>query len=237
MERGALSSQNYLKNPFYHCVIDNFLNSHQAEIIYNCLQKFNPHLANIKFTDKKNIYEYNKFAFSNIRSMPHSLKMLFVHLNSYSFINELEKLTGVRGIVCGDLNLIGAGVHVIKKGGYLEMHTDFNGYFHPKHGYLDRRINLLLYMNKNWSSDYNGDLIMYNPHDLTDVKKISPLFNRCVIFNTSSKSIHGHPEPLNVPSEDIYRKSIAIYYYTKNNNKDNLDFEGQAHHSTIWHKK
>ena len=36
--------------------------------------------------------------------------------------------------------------------------------------------------------------------------------------------------------EDLYRKSIAIYYYTKNEN-ENVDFEGDSRHSTLWHKK
>lgn len=54
--------------------------------------------------------------------------------------------------------------------------------------------------------------------------------NRCVIFNTSNKSVHGHPEKLNAP---IDRQSIAVYYYTKSNG--DLDFEGNTPHSTIWY--
>ena len=115
------------------------------------------------------------------------------------------------------------------------MHTDFNTYDNPTHGKLDRRINLLLYMNKDWKSEYKGDLLMYHPDDISQVKSIEPIFNRCVIFNTTNKSIHGHPFPLCVDKEDLYRKSIAIYYYTKNEN-GNVDFEGDSAHSTIWHK-
>lgn len=115
------------------------------------------------------------------------------------------------------------------------MHTDFNIYEEPNLGKLDRRINLLIYMNKEWKKRYKGDLLMCSP-DGSDLKRIKPKFNRCVIFNTTNKSIHGHPEVLNVP-KNICRQSIAVYYYTKNTNYENsADFEGDNAHSTLWHK-
>ncbi len=45
------------------------------------------------------------------------------------------------------------------------------------------------------------------------VDSVSPLFNRCVIFNTDADSYHGHPDPLKTPNE-ITRKSIALNSYT-----------------------
>ena len=44
-------------------------------------------------------------------------------------------------------------------------------------------------------------------------KSISPELNRCVIFNTTSSSYHGHPEPISCP-ENISRRSIATYYFS-----------------------
>ena len=44
-------------------------------------------------------------------------------------------------------------------------------------------------------------------------RKILPVFNRCVIFNTDTDSYHGHPEQMTCP-EDQFRRSIALYYYT-----------------------
>jgi hypothetical protein len=66
-------------------------------------------------------------------------------------------------------------------------------------------------------------------------KKIEPILNRCVIFNTTSSSIHGHPEPLNVP-DDVLRQSIAVYYYTENTQGDkDIDFEGCPPRGTTWY--
>lgn len=230
-----LNNINYLNNPFPHCVIDNFLNIDIANKLHEDINSLNLKDANSKFINKKSLYEYNKFGFNNIEDFPLSLKNIFSYLNSKEFIQKMENLTGISDLIYGDFKLEGAGVHIIKNHGFLNMHTDFNSYNHPKYGKLDRRINLLIYMNKDWKSEYKGDLIMYNPDNISEVKRYQPIFNRCVIFNTTNKSIHGHPEPLCVDKEDIYRKSIAIYYYTKNTNRS-VDFEGDTIHSTLWHK-
>ena len=230
-----LNNINYLNNPFPHCVIDNFFDTYIANKLHENINSLKLEDANSKFTNKKSLYEYNKFGFSNIEKLPLSLKNVFVYLNSKEFIEKLEIITGISGLIYGDLNLRGSGVHIIKNNGFLSMHTDFNTYHHPTFGKLDRRINLLVYMNKDWNTSYKGDLLLYNPDKISEVKRIQPCFNRCVIFNTTNKSIHGHPEPLSVPKDDIYRKSIAVYYYTKNQNKS-TDFEGDRSHGTLWHK-
>lgn len=230
----VLNNIDYLDEPFPHCVVDNFLDNTIADELYDNIKSLKLKNANSSFTQKSRL-QYNKFGFEKIGSFSSPLKDVFVYLTSKEFVEKIEKLTGISGLVYGDVNLRGAGVHMIKNGGLLGMHTDFNTYNHPIHGKLDRRINLLLYMNKDWKSEYNGNLLMYHPDNISKVKSIEPIFNRCVIFNTSKKSVHGHPFPLTVDKEDMYRRSIAVYYYTKNEN-GKVDFEGDSPHSTLWHK-
>ena len=229
----TLDNVEYLNDPFPHCVIDNFLDTAVANKLYEEINSLKLEDANSKFTNINDKRQYNKFAFSEIEKLPLFLKNAFAYLNTKDFVKKIEKITGIPDLVYGDVKLRGAGVHVIKNNGFLNMHTDFNTYYHPTHGKLDRRVNLLIYMNKDWKSEYKGDLLMYNPDNISKVKRNQPLFNRCVIFNTTNKSVHGHPEPLCVP-ENLYRKSIAVYYYTKNKN-GKVDFEGDAEHSTLWH--
>jgi Rps23 Pro-64 3,4-dihydroxylase Tpa1-like proline 4-hydroxylase len=235
MKTVELNNIKYLNDPYPHCVIDNFFDIESADKIYESVNSLKLESASYKFTNKGNLNEYNKFEYSKIGRLPLTLKDVFIYLNSKEFVAKIEKLTGISNLIYEDCNLQGAGVHIIKNEGFLNMHTDFNTYDNPTHGKLDRRINLLLYMNKDWKSEYKGDLLMYHPDDISQVKSIEPIFNRCVIFNTTNKSIHGHPFPLCVDKEDLYRKSIAIYYYTKNEN-GNVDFEGDSRHSTLWHK-
>ena len=55
------------------------------------------------------------------------------------------------------------------------------------------------------------------------IKQIEPKFNRVVIFNTTSLSFHGQPEPINCPKY-ISRNVFSAFYYSpfrdKNTSKD-----------------
>ena len=105
----------------------------------------------------------------------------------------------------------GGGLHEIKKGGVLKVHTDFNK--HPFKN-LDRRINVLIYLNKNWKKNYGGDLEFWDEKMKKCQKKIQPKFNTMVIFSTNDHTNHGHPNLLKCPKH-ISRKSIATYYFSK----------------------
>jgi hypothetical protein len=92
----------------------------------------------------------------------------------------------------------------------LKVHADFN--YHEHLG-VDRRLNLLLYLNEDWHEDYGGELQLWDTDMKHLVRAVSPVFNRCVVFSTTDDSYHGHPDPLRCP-EGRSRRSIAMYYYT-----------------------
>ena len=121
----------------------------------------------------------------------------------------LERLSGIDGLV-PDPYFAGGGLHQIVRGGFLKVHADFN--WHPKLR-LDRRLNVLVYLNRDWREEYGGALELWEPEGKRAAKSILPVFNRTVIFATSDTSLHGHPRPLQCP-EDRSRKSISLYYYT-----------------------
>lgn len=220
----------YKQKPFPYTIVDNFLNKENLPTILNEINNLDNKNANSQFTDHRSIYEFNKYAFSV--NYGDYLKSLFAELNSDAFIHKLETLTGIYGLVRNDITLQGAGIHRIENFGHLQLHTDFNIYEHNGVK-LDRRINLLIYMNPYWSEEFNGHLMLFNKANMQCFEKIEPIINRCVIFNTSNKSLHGHPMPLNVP-EGIRRQSISVYYYTKNMNGV-TDFEGDTKHNTKWY--
>lgn len=227
----AFTDKQYESYPFPHIVLDGFIKTQYLQAILQSVNSLKDENADAKFVNPKSTTQYNKYAFNtNYGTL---LEELFIELNSEEFISQIEALTGITGIIAGDIRLRGAGVHRIKSGGYLQLHTDFNFYETPSGDKLDRRINLLIYLNSSWKDSYNGHLFLCDKQKGVPVKKISPLLNRCVIFNTSKNSVHGHPVPLNTP-EPICRQSIAVYYYTKNTN-GTVDFEGDPEHSTIWY--
>lgn len=135
--------------------------------------------------------------------------MLLYQFNSAPFLQFLETLTGIEGLI-PDPYFLGGGLHQMKPGGKLGVHADFS-----KHGKLpiERRLNAILYLNKDWKSEYNGDLELWDQEMKACEKKIAPLFNRLAIFDVTDFNYHGVPEVLSCP-EGMTRKSIALYYFT-----------------------
>jgi Rps23 Pro-64 3,4-dihydroxylase Tpa1-like proline 4-hydroxylase len=218
--------------PFPHVVIDGFLQSDRLPKILSEVNKLQDADAQSKYIEASSPYEFNKYAF-NSNYGPY-LKQLFVELNSPEFIKQLEQITGVNNIICNELSLHGSGIQRIKTKGFLQLHTDFNTY-HSKNRLLDRRINLCIYLNPDWKPEYKGELCLCDKNTNMCAKKIDPILNRCVIFNTTSSSIYGHPEPLNVP-DDVLRQSIVVYYYTENTQGDkDIDFEGESPRGITWY--
>jgi len=125
----------------------------------------------------------------------------------------------------------GGGLHATSVGGKLAVHADYNR--HPTLR-LDRRLNLLLYLNEGWSNDNGGQLELWN-HLMTEcVLSTLPLFNRTVIFSTTKTSYHGQPEPIHGP-EEMQRKSIALYYFTNGRPEEGQDLNSPSEeHSTLW---
>lgn len=136
-------------------------------------------------------------------------RSVFYAFNSRPFIRVLENITGIKGLI-PDPYFLGAGFHEIKTGGHLSVHADFN---HHKPLNVERRINVLIYLNKDWEDAFGGQLELWDTAMTRRVQSLVPSFNRCVIFNTTSDSMHGNPNVVRHP-RDVSRKSIALYYYT-----------------------
>ena len=198
--------------PFPHIVFENFF---EKEFLKKVLDEF-PDLSNISKSEKYNSKNEVKLSYNKYENFSFNTKILIDFLNSKKFLNFLKDLTSVNEQLIADPELSGGGLHQIKRGGVLKIHTDFNK--HPKLN-LDRRLNLLLYLNENWQESYGGQLEFWDKNMKNAVKKISPNFNKVVIFSTNDFSNHGHPEPLSCP-ENTSRKSIALYYFS-NGRPDN----------------
>lgn len=203
----------YLENtPFPHIVFENFF---ESEFLKKVLNEF-PDLSKISKSEKYNSKNEVKLSYNQYGNFSYNTKILIDFLNSKKFLIFLNSLTSVEEELIADPELSGGGLHQIKKGGVLKIHTDFNK--HPKLN-IDRRLNLLLYLNENWQESYGGKLELWDKDMKRAVKKISPNFNKVVIFSTNDFSNHGHPEPLACP-ENTSRKSIALYYFS-NGRPDN----------------
>lgn len=141
--------------------------------------------------------------------LPTYTRNLFYVLNSRPFVQFLENMTGIKGLI-PDPYFAGGGVHVVGNGGHLDIHADFN---HNAILNLERRLNVLIYLNKDWKKEYGGSFEIWNNEMTQMVESFVPEFNRMVCFNTGSTTWHGNPTPVNHP-EGRPRMSLALYYYT-----------------------
>jgi Rps23 Pro-64 3,4-dihydroxylase Tpa1-like proline 4-hydroxylase len=204
-EISELKAQDYAAaQPFPHIVIDDFFD---PAVLDRVLAEF-PDKRD-KNWGERDIPEEVKLFSKGELGIPYYTKQLLYAMNSSGFLQFLEKLTGIPKLI-GDPQYEGGGLHQIVPGGKLAIHADFN-----QHSYynLDRRLNALVYLNKDWKDEYGGHLELWDKAMTRANRVVAPLFNRMVVFTTTSDSYHGHPNPLTCPP-NLTRKSMALYYYT-----------------------
>ena len=206
-EFGARLADSYCTaDPYPHIVIDNFLPATLAEAL---LKGFPVAPARANVVSLRNrTFEHKKRQILPVECSNY-VRRVFGFLNSAAVLAFLESLTRIEGLIA-DPYFEGGGFHEIARGGKLELRTDFRPHRNPR---LTRRLNLMIYLNKNWEEDYRGHLELWDKSAKRKVHSIAPLFNRCVVFSNAQDSYHGHPDPLNVPANRT-RKSMALYYYT-----------------------
>lgn len=224
MSFGKSLREKYLNaNPFPSIYMDDFFDQ---DFLKELLEEF-PDLSNnadYVFNDANQ----GKLATKGEYKLGEKATELIRFMNSQPFLDFLTSITGIENLL-PDPTLAGGGYHEIKPGGYLKVHADFNK--HPDY-LLDRRLNVLVYLNENWDESYGGNFELWNETMTRCEAKILPLFNRVAMFSTTSKSYHGHPNPLTCP-EDRSRKSIALYYYTNGRPQHEVE-EFLEDHSTIF---
>jgi len=141
--------------------------------------------------------------------LPASIRHALHDLNSGPFVRFLEQLTGIDHLL-PDPHLAGGGIHLSRHGGHLGIHADFNWHERLQ---AHRRLNLLIYLTPGWRPGWGGELEIWNHDGTRRERVVEPVFNRAVLFATRSDTFHGHPNPWAAP-EDVYRQSLALYYYT-----------------------
>ncbi len=204
-DRGLELCERYAAGePFPHIVIDDFLP--EAMVDY-CLDHF-PSVLDAEGASFNRDQERYKRSYHPDYLEP-TLRKLFYTFNARPFVRVIENITGIKGLI-PDPYFLGGGFHEIRTGGHLSMHADFN---HHKPLDLERRVNVLIYLNRDWREEHGGQLELWQTDMSERVHSIVPLVNRCAIFTTTQESMHGNPNPIAHP-EGLSRKSIALYYYT-----------------------
>ena len=198
-------------DPYKHISIDGFFEPDFAEALLRDFPTFNPALA------KNEIYEgvWGKAVNTKIREISPSYEELYAMIGSAEFLAAMSEMTGIPDLLL-DPKMYGGGTHENLHGQSLDAHVDFN---YDEAQKLHRRLNLIVYLNKDWLPEWGGSLEVHsNPRRPKEnrVRQYPCTFNRAVVFETNEYSWHGFPE-VNLPEGERHRsrKSISIYLYTK----------------------
>ncbi len=206
-------SQVWARNsePFHHLIIENFLEATAAEARYLELLDYVKKQKE-SFVKYDQSWEKLKFTQNRLEKMPEGVAEMVRYLNSKPFINILEMVTGMQGLV-SDEKLWGGGIHCTLSGGNLNVHNDFT-VLPTSYGQRQewhRVLNLIIYLNAKWEKSWRGELELWDS-EMKELKgSVDPRFNRAVLFYTYGSN-HGQPDPYQGP-EDEPRLSIATYYY------------------------
>jgi Rps23 Pro-64 3,4-dihydroxylase Tpa1-like proline 4-hydroxylase len=218
VERLAAEFQNGF--PYKHIVLDNFLLDNVAEGLYShfpSLDQLSKHYKgmNEQKSEGSNFEDFDP-VFSQVRQQ----------VMTPEFGEWMAKITGIPGVFVTD-DKLGTGLHQGGDGSFLDIHVDFSIH-HGKN--VHRRLNMLIYLNKDWKEAYGGGMEMWNA-DMTKMEKIVlPVLNRCLIFETNQISYHGY-SAIHVPP-GITRKSFYTYFYTPISEENKVKY-----HDTIFKPK
>lgn len=201
-------------SPYPYWTFENLIHASTAQDIFEELQSLSHDADYISRMYKyDNVFE-RKFAQDNWDLLPPITKAWLCWTLTAPFIAMIETITGIQGLIA-DPWLRGGGFHLHKPGGVLMVHKDFT--MHPKLK-LIRRLNLIVYMNKNYDPSWGGQLELWSKNMEKCEVKIDPGYNMGVLFETP-EAPHGFNTPWSAPI-GIGRKSLAVYLYSAPTEED-----------------
>lgn len=200
-ETAELSAKFRSAKPFPHVVIDEMLCVPAQDVAASFPDDNWPNWQ--RFTDP---YQKEKRHCADLIAMPSLMQSIVVECMQPRFLQFLEKITGFNKLIT-DPYLNGGGLHCSGPGGILRPHTDFH--FNDDLN-IYRMINVLIYLNDDWSSEDGGHLELFRRGVGIPEVTVAPVFGRMVIFKTDYHSVHGFTVPI---ANGKWRKSIAMYYY------------------------
>ena len=141
-----------VNKPFKHIVIDGFF---KPEVAESMLEEFP--LFDEKLAKNENGEVGRKAVHEKVSGIGPSYKMLDNMAKCPDFLHWVEQVTGIDNLIY-DPYYFGGGTHNNLSGQDLDPHVDFT--HHPITGH-HRRLNLIVYLNKEWNSSWGGVILSF----------------------------------------------------------------------------
>lgn len=211
-------------DPFKHVVIDGFFRDDYARALFDGFPAFDVRRALNEAGEVG-----GKAVVEKIRDIGEPYRLLDDLIQRRDFLDLVGHVTGIPDLIY-DPYYFGGGTHENREGQDLDPHVDFNR--HPVEAW-HRRLNLIVYLNPEWDDAWGGSLDLHRDPRAEDdrIVRVTPLFNRAVIFETTEWSWHGFSR-ISLPDarKTISRRSVALYFYSRERPAEEL----ADTHSTIY---
>jgi hypothetical protein len=216
-----LSSAYAAARPFPHIVVDGLFGEAAARQLAGAFP--GPAAARWKYRDFPEQRRYGQLQQTGFAGVAPLIRHALGELNGMAFLDFLEALTGVRGLI-PDPHFVGAGLLLTPPGGFLGVHADFD---RDRRRGLRRALTALVYLNPDWDDAWGGHLELWDEDATAAVARISPRCDRLVVMAHGDRYFHGQPVPLACPP-DRFRAALAAYFYVADGKP------GADAHGAIW---
>jgi hypothetical protein len=203
----VLRQQTRAAEPFPFFCVDGFLEPDFAREVLAAFPDYEQ--ASQMGRKFKGVNQAGKIQVSSSALFAGPVQRLNEALAAPEFLAALSQVFDIPNLLA-DEELVGGGVHQTGPRGLLDVHIDFN---YIGNRQLHRRLNILIYLNEGWRSEWGGNIELWDQDVKRCYHSFEPIFNRCVVFETSEISYHG-VTAVTCP-EGQSRKSFAAYYYTR----------------------
>lgn len=202
-EREALNARFRAGQPYPNLVLDGYFQNDVLDRVAAEFPKETPRDW-IGYDTKDEIKRTSR----GLIGVPPFAQSFLWQLCSEPFLEILRDITGMEDLVADPI-FHGGGLHETFRGGWLNIHADWT-----QHPYLPlvRRLNLIVYLNRDWDPNWGGALELWGSKDSGAGIKIEPFFNRAALFPTTGDTLHGFPDPMTCPTNRS-RKSLSIFYW------------------------
>ncbi|WP_372617624.1 2OG-Fe(II) oxygenase [Falsiroseomonas sp.] len=203
-ERQAIAGRYRAARPYPHVVLDGLFDPHVLDRVAADFPDATPPDW-VQYDTANEIKRTSR----GLIGVPAYANAFLWQLCSEPFLEWLREVTGIEDLVA-DPMFHGGGLHESFRGGWLNIHADWTQ--HP-HLPLVRRLNLIVYLSRDWREEWGGALELWQPGADAAGARLAPLFNRAVLFPTTSETLHGFPDALRCPA-DRSRRSASVFYWS-----------------------
>lgn len=219
-----LSHQYRRRQPFPYVIIDEFFKPDLATRLATEINALPDEAYRVSFRS----LAQRKLQLGDIGGAARHIHPVYEALMGPTFTRFVETVSGFAELEA-DRQFTGAGLHRYHRDGFSEIHLDSNR--HPFDTGLHHRVNLLIFLNPTWRSEWGGELVLWSDRNGRPDKRLAiirPTFNRGVFFSVGHTAWHSVNPIRCLP--DRTRNSMAIYYF----NRIGTD-EDEKPRSVIWH--